>query len=49
MAQGYHGCWVIALGTNDTADVYVGSNVDLAERIRRMMSVIGNEPVLWVT
>ena len=23
--SGYHGCWVIALGTNDTADVYVGS------------------------
>jgi peptidoglycan/LPS O-acetylase OafA/YrhL len=48
IAQGYRGCWVIALGTNDTADVYVGSNVGLAERIRRMMSVIGNEPVLWV-
>ena len=24
---GYKGCWVIALGTNDTADVYVGSSV----------------------
>jgi hypothetical protein len=48
VAQGYHGCWVIALGTNDTADVYVGSNVGLAQRIQRMMSVIGNQPVLWV-
>jgi peptidoglycan/LPS O-acetylase OafA/YrhL len=48
IAQGYHGCWVIALGTNDTADVYVGSNVGLAARIRRMMSVIGNQPVMWV-
>ena len=46
--EGYRGCWVIALGTNDTADVYVGSNVGLAARIQRMMSVIGNEPVLWV-
>ncbi len=45
---GYHGCWVLALGTNDTADVYVGSNVGLATRIQRMMSVIGNQPVLWV-
>jgi peptidoglycan/LPS O-acetylase OafA/YrhL len=45
---GYHGCWVIALGTNDTADVYVGSNVPLNERIRRMMSVIGHHPVMWV-
>jgi peptidoglycan/LPS O-acetylase OafA/YrhL len=48
VAQGYRGCWVIALGTNDTADVYVGSRVGLAARIKRMMSVIGNEPVLWV-
>jgi hypothetical protein len=46
--QGYHGCWVIALGTNDTADVAVGSNVSLATRIQRMMSVIGSQPVLWV-
>jgi len=46
--DGYKGCWVIALGTNDTADVYVGSNVGLAARIQRMMSIIGNEPVLWV-
>jgi hypothetical protein len=48
VAQGYRGCWVMALGTNDTADVYVGSNVGLAARIQRMMSVIGHEPVLWV-
>jgi hypothetical protein len=47
-AQGYQGCWVIALGTNDAADVYVGSNVGLAARIQRMMSVIGHRPVLWV-
>ena len=48
-AAGYNGCWVIALGTNDTADVAVGSNVGLAERITRMMSVIGSQPVLWIT
>jgi peptidoglycan/LPS O-acetylase OafA/YrhL len=46
--SGYHGCWVLALGTNDTADVAVGSNVGLAARIQRMMSVIKDEPVLWV-
>jgi peptidoglycan/LPS O-acetylase OafA/YrhL len=45
---GYHGCWVLALGTNDTADVAVGSNVDLVARIQRMMSVIKGQPVLWV-
>ncbi len=48
IAQGYHGCWVLALGTNDTADVYVGSNVGLVARIQRLMSVIGNQPVMWV-
>ena len=46
--SGFRGCWVLALGTNDTADVAVGSNVGLAARIRRMMSVIDGQPVLWV-
>ncbi len=48
VAAGYRGCWVLALGTNDTADVYVGSAVSQAARIHRMMSVIGNQPVMWV-
>jgi hypothetical protein len=47
--QGYNGCWVLALGTNDTADVAAGSNVDMADRVKRMMSAIGNQPVLWIT
>jgi peptidoglycan/LPS O-acetylase OafA/YrhL len=47
--NGFDGCWVIALGTNDSADVYVGSSVDLDTRINRMMSVIGSQPVMWVT
>jgi peptidoglycan/LPS O-acetylase OafA/YrhL/lysophospholipase L1-like esterase len=46
--NGYRGCWVLALGTNDAADVFVGSRVSLVTRIREMMSVIGNAPVLWV-
>ena len=46
--QGYRGCWVLALGTNDTADVAVGSTFSLAYRIKEMMSLIGNEPVMWV-
>jgi peptidoglycan/LPS O-acetylase OafA/YrhL len=45
---GYRGCWVIALGVNDTADIYVGSSISLKTRIARMMSVIGDVPVLWV-
>ena len=46
--QGYRGCWVLALGTNDAADVYVGSPVSLATRIKEMMSLIGDQPVMWV-
>jgi lysophospholipase L1-like esterase len=45
---GFNGCWVLALGTNDTADVYVGSNVDRLARIQKMMNLIGNHPVMWV-
>jgi len=48
-AAGFQGCWVIALGTNDTANVSLGSNrVSRLDRIDRMMSVIGTEPVAWV-
>jgi peptidoglycan/LPS O-acetylase OafA/YrhL len=48
-ANGFQGCWVIALGSNDTANVYVGSVVGLEARIRRMMRVMGDQPVLWIT
>jgi hypothetical protein len=47
-AGGYRGCWVIALGTNDTANVAVGSSVGLMTRIEQMMSVAHGEPVMWV-
>ncbi|MGF1473035.1 MAG: acyltransferase family protein [Rubrobacteraceae bacterium] len=49
MAEGFRGCWVIALGGNDTANVYVGSQVGLNNRIERIMSVVGDQPVLWVS
>jgi peptidoglycan/LPS O-acetylase OafA/YrhL/lysophospholipase L1-like esterase len=45
---GYRGCWVLALGTNDTADVAIGSVVSRPARIRQMMSLIGSQPVMWV-
>jgi hypothetical protein len=46
--EGFHGCWVLALGTNEAADVAAGSNVSERERIEKMMKIIGDEPVLWV-
>jgi peptidoglycan/LPS O-acetylase OafA/YrhL len=48
VSEGFQGCWVIALGTDDTADVAAGSQVGLMTRIRRMMSVADGEPVMWV-
>ncbi|HET9153172.1 MAG TPA: acyltransferase family protein [Solirubrobacterales bacterium] len=47
-AEGYEGCWVLALGTNEAADVAAGSTIGLRERIDKMMAIIGDEPVLWV-
>ena len=48
--QGYDGCWVLALGTTDTANVAVGGGGRLgrAERIDAMMEVVGDDPVMWV-
>jgi peptidoglycan/LPS O-acetylase OafA/YrhL/lysophospholipase L1-like esterase len=48
VSQGFKGCWVIALGTNDAADVAIGSAVGPAQRIREIMSVAHGSPVLWV-
>jgi hypothetical protein len=47
-AQGYRGCWVFALGTNDAANISIGSSMDAAARINEMMSVADGEPVMWV-
>jgi peptidoglycan/LPS O-acetylase OafA/YrhL len=47
-AEGFKGCWVLALGTNEAANVAAGSNVGERERIEKMMTIIGDEPVLWV-
>lgn len=46
--QGYRGCWVFALGTNDAANIAAGSNVGMTARIDQMMAVAHGEPVLWV-
>ncbi len=47
-AEGFEGCWVLALGTNEAANVAAGSTVGERERIEKMMAIIGDEPVLWV-
>lgn len=47
-AEGFKGCWVLALGTNEAANVAAGSTITERERIEKMMAIIGDEPVLWV-
>lgn len=47
-SAGYEGCWVFALGTTDAADIAAGSTYDEVERVKRMMDVVGDDPVLWV-
>ena len=46
--EGFKGCWVLAMGTNDSANVAVGSAVDERERIDKMMTILAGEPVMWV-
>ena len=47
-SQGYHGCWVFALGTNDAANIAAGSTIGMMARIDQMMAVAHGQPVLWV-
>jgi peptidoglycan/LPS O-acetylase OafA/YrhL len=46
---GYDGCWVFALGTNEAANVAVGSSVGLADRIDLLMREIKGQPAMWLT
>jgi hypothetical protein len=48
VAGGFRGCWVVALGTNDSADIAVGSVENQVQRIDKMMALFGHQPVLWV-
>jgi lysophospholipase L1-like esterase len=51
VAAGFSGCWVVALGTNDTANVAAGAWYTRAEAIDEMMTAIdptASVPVMWV-
>jgi peptidoglycan/LPS O-acetylase OafA/YrhL/lysophospholipase L1-like esterase len=49
VGEGFNGCWIIAMGTNDAATIAKGgTNVDQSARIAQLMSAIGDQPVLWV-
>lgn len=49
--SGFTGCWVVALGTNDTANIAAGAWYTRAEAIDEMMNAIDPDktvPVMWV-
>ena len=46
--NGYRGCYVLALGTNDPANTS-GNVTILGARIDAMMAAIGTTPVMWTT
>lgn len=49
---GFRGCWVVALGTNDTANVAVGAGYSRAKAIDEMMNAIDPSKtarVMWVS
>ena len=47
ISEGFRGCWILALGTNDV-DNAATSPIGLSARIAHMMAIIGHRPVLWV-
>jgi peptidoglycan/LPS O-acetylase OafA/YrhL len=47
-ASGFRGCWILAMGTNEAANVFAGSSIGYAGRIDRMMAAAHGEPVLWI-
>ncbi|MFT4087726.1 MAG: acyltransferase family protein [Gordonia sp. (in: high G+C Gram-positive bacteria)] len=49
LARGWRGCWVMAMGINDTANVQVGGQGPLDWRIDRLLKPLGDQPVLWPT
>ena len=46
--DGFSGCWVVAIGTNDAANIAAGGARQAAQRIASLMGVIGADPVLWI-
>ncbi|WP_312870482.1 SGNH/GDSL hydrolase family protein [Gordonia asplenii] len=49
LAAGARGCWVIAMGVNDSGAISSGSSVTADQRIARIMTQLSGQPVLWPT
>jgi lysophospholipase L1-like esterase len=46
---GYDGCWVVAMGTNDPANQFVGGTVPLDQRIDLIMRRLNGQPAMWLS
>ncbi|QRY60953.1 acyltransferase family protein [Gordonia sp. PDNC005] len=49
LGRGVRGCWVIAMGINDTANVEVGGVGPVDMRIDNILKPLVGQPVLWPT
>jgi peptidoglycan/LPS O-acetylase OafA/YrhL len=45
--QGFNGCWIFALGTNEVDNVHDGGP-SYQYRINRMMGIVGKQPAMWI-
>lgn len=46
---GFSGCWIIAMGTNDSANQAVGGVHPYPERIDYILDRLKGQPVMWLT
>jgi peptidoglycan/LPS O-acetylase OafA/YrhL len=49
LANGFEGCFVIAMGLNEAANVAVGGQASLADRIELIQALVGDAPTMWIT
>ena len=49
LARGERGCWVMAMGINDTANIQVGGPGTVDSRIDRLLGPLKGQQVMWPT
>lgn len=49
LGRGLRGCWVVAMGINDAANVEVGGEGPVDMRIDNLMRPLAGQPVMWPT
>ncbi|MGB6038910.1 MAG: acyltransferase family protein [Gordonia sp. (in: high G+C Gram-positive bacteria)] len=49
VSRGFKGCWVMAMGINDAANMEVGGPGPIDMRIDRLLAPLKGQPVMWPT